>query len=113
MTSANPDPKRDYFSCLSDCFGEPTIDISLRYVPDKLLLDPGAFSRYLTHLSEDVPKSFEELALMVLEDVNNEIVPRWVQIEVARRGSDEQQHQVIVVDQQPRWQNPNLLNRLP
>jgi len=37
-------------------------------------------------------------------------VPRWVQIVAARTGGTD--HQVIIEDRQPKWDNPALLARL-
>ena len=94
--------------------GKPT-KIGLRYVPDKLVLDPAAFGCYLEFLGNEEWSSLERLAVTILDDVNNEVVARWVQITVsgpdaATPGVD--RHGIMLEDRQPKWDNPALLSRL-
>ena len=52
---------------------------------------------------------------MILDDVNNEVVPRWVQVTVTApgdRAAGVDGHGVMLEDRQPRWDNPALLSRL-
>ena len=118
-TTPNPDPKLDYVTALKGTIppgeegGETTI--ALRYVPDKLILDPAAFGRYLEALKGPQWGSLEEVAVIILNDINNEVVARWVQVSAsapdgAHAGVAE--HGVLVEDRQPRWDNPALLSRL-
>ena len=89
--------------------------VGLSYVPDKVVLDAAAFGRYLEALTRGGWTSLEPLAVAVLDDVNNEAVPRWVQVVVS--GPDAlhpgvEKHSVVVEDRQPRWDNAPLLSRL-
>ena len=54
-THANPDSALDYVSGLHGTLqafglGKPTL-LSIHYVPDRLIIDPAAFGRYLEALS--------------------------------------------------------------
>ena len=61
-------------------------------------------------------KTLEAVAVAVLDDVNNEVVPRWVQVAVSYENADageRERHAVLIEDRQPGWDNPSLLARLP
>ena len=117
-TTPNPDAKVDYVSALKGTIppggeGGKTA-IALSYVPDKLIIEPAAFGRYLEALRAK-RGSLEEVAVTILNDINNEVVPRWVQVSAAApEGADagRVEHGVTVEDRQPRWDNPALLSRL-
>ncbi|MCZ6466802.1 MAG: hypothetical protein O6829_05960, partial [Alphaproteobacteria bacterium] len=89
--------------------------VGVRYVPDKLIIDPAAFGRYLGALGTLPWESLETVAVTILDDINNEIVARWVQVALsapngAHPGLDN--HGVMLEDRQPKWDNPALLSRL-
>ncbi len=84
-------------------------ELRLRYVPHRYVLAPDGLDRYVDAIRTDTWINPESFALAVLDDLNNELVPRWLGIH-AKFGD----HQAVVLeDQQPRWSNPDLLNRLP
>lgn len=103
----NPNIRLDYLVTLSAQTEAGTI--RLRYVPDRLVLAPGAFAAYAARLG-DVSSAPERLGVTVLDDVNNEIVPRWIEVTVEASGVG--RHAVTVTDQQPNWSNPSLMVRL-
>lgn len=112
VTGNNPDPARDIVCHLSADVPKGFFRVRLRYVPDRLTLSMKAFDNYLTYLS-DTPSSPEELAIVILDDMNNALVPRWVQIVVEgvdNGGAGRQR--VLVQDRRPKWDNPALLSRL-
>ncbi len=118
-TDRNPDYKLDYVSSLRGRMTAHGPDgnsiVGLRYIPDRLILRPAAFARYLDALGSLEWASLEEAAAAVLNDVNNELVARWVQVfisapEQAQAGVD--RHEVLLEDRQPNWDNPGLLSRL-
>ena len=84
--------------------------VRLAYVPDKLLLDAGAFDAYLAAFPADAA-AVEMLALEVLDDIGNELVPRWTRVVVSmpREGSGVRMHSAIAEDRQPNWDNPHIL----
>ncbi len=118
-TRSNPDARLDYVSALEG-YIEPAAraqrtTVGVRYVPDKLIIDPVAFGRYLGALGALPWESLETVAVTILDDINNEIVARWVQVALsapngAHPGLDN--HGVMVEDRQPKWDNPALLSRL-
>lgn len=112
-TIPNPNAGIDYLCALSAHAQDDRATIHIRYVPDKLLLPSGSFGLYLHELHLDMAISLEELALIVLDDINNEVVPRWVQIRVdADDKSLDRGHRTLVEDRQPRWDNKALLSRV-
>lgn len=111
-TDRNPLPRVDYLCLLTGWTITEQVAIELRYVPGKLLLTQAALQTYLTGLPE--PSSLESLAAMILDDLNNELVPRFVQIRVRETGAvSGADHAVLMEDRRPRWDNPALLARLP
>jgi len=123
-TAANPGTGPDYLSLLEGHAPGARARVTIRYVPDKRILTPAAYRRYLAALeapgdmsrAPEVPETPEALALMILEDMNNEVVPRWVQVVVAQESGEDAEggarHVVLVEDRQPKWDDPALLARL-
>lgn len=111
-TVRNPLPRVDYLCRVLGRSGPDGARVELRYVPDKRLLQEPAFLHYLAGLP--TATSLESLAAMVLDDLNNELVPRFVQIRVLAPASGaDAGHAVLIEDRRPRWDNPALLARLP
>lgn len=106
-TSSNPDTRHDY---LVELRGEPVagLHLTVRYVPDRLVTTPDAFAAYVA--SVPVDGTLEGLALAVLDDVNNELVPRWAEVTAERAAPVP--HRVLVEDRQPNWDNPHLFSRM-
>ena len=114
----NPNLALDYVVLLDSDVAVVDCLLRLRYVPDKFILEPESFDRYLSALSGHDLTEPEEIALTVLDDINNQVVPRWVQVTLQRgdRAAPDApppRHCVMVEDQQPNWDNPALLSRLP
>lgn len=116
-TAANPGHRHDYVISLA---GElrlpglaPSAIATLRYVPDALVLRPAAFSAYLAVLSAGPWETLEALATTMLDDVNNELVPRWCHVSVTATGDGGEHHAVDAEDRQPAWENAAVLARLP
>lgn len=107
-TAPNPDARHD---CVVMLTGEPVpgTRVVLRYVPDRLVLEPAGVAAYLAGLA-GLAGGLEALALAVLDDVGNEAVPRWAEVEAERAAP--LPHRVLVEDRQPGWDNPALLARL-
>ncbi len=115
----NPESKLDYIVTLKGRIGTAQdsrqATVQLRYVPDKYIVEEGAFHQYLDALADADWNTFEELAALILHDLNNELVARWAQISVTRTStaeSSERLHAVTIEDRQPHWDNPALLSRL-
>ena len=121
----NPDDRLDTLASLRGVLsvfapGEKPVTVEIHYVPDKMILGPGPFDAYLKHLDAEDWDSLEACGHAILDDVNNELVPRWVQVRLT--ASTEHyggrgltgclEHRVMLEDRQPRWNNPQLLERL-
>ena len=115
----NPDIKLDYVISITGHMATPgEVDssaIHLRYVPDKAILNPASFGRYLDALGTLAWKTLEEVAAAILNDVNNELITRWLQVSISapdqvHHGID--RHEVLLEDRQPNWDNAGLLSRL-
>lgn len=115
VTSTNPNARTDYMVMLEGRlnWGNGAV-VALRYVPDRLILERAAFAAYLTVLGGVAWDNLEHCAATLLEDVNNELVPRWVQVAVTSPAASATgvSHAILLEDRQPRWDNSSLLQRL-
>ena len=117
-TSPNPESHGDYLCLLSGTLAttgsEKGATVTLRYVPDKWLLRPSVFARYLAQIPATEDRLLEETAHIMLDDLNNQLVARWLQIvlDVASPENDRPLHRVLLEDRQPKWDNPSLLARV-
>lgn len=119
QTGPCPGNRLDYVVSLSGRVANAAADgaarVAVRYVPDKWILDPASFRAYLANLETLELDSLEAVGVAILDDLNNEVVPRWVQVSVSAAGGDaeaRESHGVLLEDRQPRWDNPALLSRL-
>lgn len=115
----NPSPGLDYVVTHEGRFrarGQAAeIALGLRYVPDRLILAGAAVEAYLGALGDASWPSLEAIAGAALEDLNNELVARWVHLTLGVEhgaGTRHQTHRVTFEDHQPGWDNPGLLARL-
>lgn len=92
----NPAERLDYRVTLTAAL--PAGALVLEYVPDRVVLDPEAVARYAARLEAGSGPGLEALGVAILDDVNNEAVPRWVRVTV-RAGSQS----VTLTDRQPGW----------
>ncbi len=106
-TRPNPGGRLDCIVTVDGRLPTTGTGVTLRYVPDRLVLDAAAFAGYLAAL--DPPPGIEELAATVLADVNDVLVPRWLHIATATPDGG---HRAAIEDCQPRWNNAMLLQRL-
>ena len=105
-TNPNPNPKLDYVTELRKQFST-TLRVTLTYVPDKLLLRPEAFTAYLDVALPTLAEPYESFAHVFLEDVNNEVVPRWLRVLVISEKIPTRR--IVLIDSQPNWNNASLL----
>jgi len=94
---------------------QKSISVRIMYVPDRLVLPNEILENYFNAIANANYKSLESLAVEILDDVNNEIVPRWVQIDISalgESGAEEINTHVTTIERQPYWDNPSLLSRI-
>ena len=119
ICTPNPDKRLDYIITLAghlpNSQGHRRRIITLRYVPDRDVLESKAFGEYLDALSTMDWATPEDLAVTVITDVNDALVARWIQVslsvpELHHHAVDT--HAVVLEDRQPGWDNVGLLGRL-
>lgn len=90
------------------------IAVIVRYVPDRQLIDRQSFTAYLQAIEAQSHDTLESMALGLLNDLNNEIVPRLVQVRASVLSETESlvEESVWLEDKQPRWSNAVLQARL-
>jgi len=113
-TLPNPNTTNDYLCRQTSEIGmNNTVKINLCYVPSKLVISSQAFGQYLHSLDVATDMPLESLAHTILDDLNNELIPRWIQITlIANEQGLDRGHKILIEDRQPQWDNKNLLNRL-
>jgi len=107
---ANPAPWHDYGVRWTGTLADGT-RLAVDFVPDRLVLVPDSFAAFLAALETGSWPGLEALVLAVLDDFNNELVPRWVQV-AAWRQTGRANQLASADDRQPDWDNPALLARL-
>ena len=125
VSHSNPSPALDYVATFSgkisksnenavDGTGQPvTINIQVRYVPDKLVVAMDEIPDYFEALAVKADDPLELLAAIILDDLNNELIPRWLNITASLdENAGPVRHSVTFEDRQPNWDNPALLARL-
>lgn len=110
LTAPNPGERHDYVvrfrGTAAGRDGAP-VRIEILYIPDRMILAEGALDAYLGLLAAAPP---EALAIAVLEDINSELVPRWLRVTIGAEDGDG--HAVMAEDCQPGWHNDALVSRL-
>ncbi|NQY82224.1 MAG: hypothetical protein HRT36_04195 [Alphaproteobacteria bacterium] len=81
-------------------------EVRIRYVPDRYRLPEGSFQNYLLTLPDTVWHDISESAFVIMDDLSNQLVPKWIQVMV-QTATDA----ALVEDRQPQWQNAALLSR--
>ncbi len=116
----NPGRRHDYVVTLTGRLavaGAP-LRVVLRYVPDRMVLPTDAFAAYIEELGAGDWTSVEALAVAMVEDLNSELIPRWLRVSLIAEGTGADRddgaagYRVDVEDRQPNWDNPSLLARL-
>ena len=119
LTEHNPGAQLDYVGTLqSELSGCETVfpaRMTLRYVPDRLIIKPDCLAEYFAEIARIPFDNFETAAVLLMEDFNNEIIPRWINLRLDKQKADNasvQHHEAALEDRQPKWHNPRLLDRL-
>lgn len=118
-TAPNPGKKLDYVVTIHKTVSGSSplfpAELVLRYVPDKLVVIPESLETYFQEVSEISFENFENAAVLLLDDFNNELVPRWICLHLEKKDTSQdhiQFHQATIEDHQPKWHNERLLERL-
>lgn len=106
LSRPNPLPKADYLAMLEGRMGDRTM--TLAYVPDRLVLPPETLASYLAVLDGLSWPSLEALGAVLLEDINDVLVPRWLRVTLCREDGGIR-HRLRLEDRQPRWDNDRVV----
>lgn len=115
-TAPNPRPGLNYLASLQQQLPMDVLPadmrspamLAVRFVPDRLILAAGALPRFATELASQEWSSPEALATAVFDDINNELVPRWLNLRLDAGDG----HRIVLEDRQPGWDAAHLLDRL-
>lgn len=120
-THANPERLTDYicslYSNLNLAGNEGPVDLEIHYVPDRYVLGAKSFEAYLACLEQHSWETPEALGACALNDINNELICRWLQIRITIDSTQDParkflKHRVLLEDCQPGWNNPELISRI-
>ncbi len=115
-SAPNPYRNRAYIVSISQAvtLNEQAFQFGLRYVPDKLLLDHRGLTDYLQKKLLHGAMTMEALAHDVLEDITDQIIPKWIEVNLRLQENKLGQNILITIEErQPNWENETLLKRLP
>ncbi|SOD99967.1 hypothetical protein [Caenispirillum bisanense] len=106
----NPEPALDYMVTLTATLPDGG-GLVVRCVPDRAVLDTTALPEYLAAVPPGRP---EATATLILGDLANELLPRWLRVAVTAPapGPGGIGHTVVMEERRPRWDNPALLAQL-
>ena len=119
-TRSNPKPGRDAVLTLKKdnllvaslpLASNAPLTVCIYYVPDRLIAEAALTTDYFKLLAQQPWPGVEELAHAVIDDFNNELIPRWISIRITAHLDAE--FSVYMEDRQPLWDNPALLLRVP
>lgn len=74
--------------------GGGSIHVDLRYIADRDVITAPTLAAYLEAAARETCEALEAYADMVLNDLNNELVPRWIWLRLQSGG-----HKMIQQDQ--------------
>ena len=104
-----PHPRHDAIVSLTGHMD--TVSVRLRYVPDRDLLTAESYRDYLSALGFSPSETFETIAQTILEDINDQVIPCWLEVLLTNATSGVH-HEVRIEDRQPKWNDRGLLDRL-
>lgn len=81
--SANPDSRKNWLITVE--INSPVF-VSLRMVPDKLVAEHSSIKNHISEIALQNWSNPEEMILAIIEDVNNELVPKWLEVVYKNKG---------------------------
>ena len=87
------------------------VRLIVRYIPDAFILNGESFDDYCALLLARKWASLEDLAGTIIDDFNNELIPRWIEITLKTSlPGNKTGYQVIMEDRQPAWSRQTPLS---
>ena len=117
--SKNPRKDSDYIIQLKHKLAPKGLDaargveLKLFYIPDKLIVGAQDYDKYLLYFETKVDdyNSFEKLGSDIIDDLNNELIPKWIHLSITAEHA-QTMHSLSFEERQPNWDNSFLLSRL-
>lgn len=116
ISSSNPYRHKNYCVTISQetSLNGQNFSLTLRYIPDKMLLEHESVVAYLKSAIAHRQDHIETLAHDILEDIMNLIIPRWLEVTLKQISNKAgQQISITIEESQPNWDDNGLLGRLP
>jgi hypothetical protein len=109
VAEANPRPGLDYLVTLTGSIANSVapIVVRMRYVPDRHIVTADVLAEYLGALAGEAWSGLEALGATVVDDIDSEVLPRWVQVILETQG-----RRVTFEQRKPDWENRLLLVRI-
>ena len=92
-----PDTRKKWLIELK--ISDPVV-ITVRIIPDKLITDHASLKAYVQTTLIDTKSCPEDIILSIIEEINNELVPKWLEVFYEHDGVS-----VKIEDQQPGLDN--------
>ena len=87
---------------LSDIAGD--VILTIRYIPDHFVATPESLDAYSAHLAAQDWSSLENLAATLIDDLNNELIPRWIEVCLKTTlAGGETGYEIRMEDRRPDW----------
>lgn len=93
ITSTNPDNRKNWFITVEIT---TPVNINVRMAPDKLVAEHSSIKSYLNSKLVQKWVSPEEMVLEIIEELNNELVPKWIEVIYMHEGI-----KIEIQDRQP------------
>lgn len=82
-TFSNPDNRKDWVITFKI---DAPAEITLRFVPDKLIAEHQSLRDNILGLINQQWETPEKLSLAIVEQVNNELIPKWLEVTYHKDG---------------------------
>ncbi len=104
----NPNPRREYiisFKFIPVMILMKARQLTIRFIPDLLILDQDALKNYLDSLHIVKANTIEELTLNILDDITDQLIPRWIELTVRTKYHNRDITTISIEESQPNWKN--------
>lgn len=90
------------------------LSLTVSYVADRSIITRDGFTAYSRARTAAMPwdTPLESLAALVVDDIANELVPKWLRVTFIHETPGAPRHVVSAEDRQPGWDHPTLLKAL-
>lgn len=83
ISNPNPDSRKNWLITVE--ISDP-VSVLLTFVPDKLMAEHESIKNHIIQHAKMSWDSPEEMILKLIEDINNELVPKWLKVKYSNNG---------------------------